>query len=685
VSKFKFGPQSSIRNLILRFCIPQSEIRNPKFSSMCGIAGIYNFESLEPVSPRLLKAMADTLTHRGPDDEGFYASGEIGLAHRRLSIIDLESGHQPMTNEDGTVWVVFNGEIYNFGELQDGVEKKGHIFKTRSDTEVIVHLYEEYGENCFHYLRGMFAIAIWDQRKRKLLLARDRVGKKPLFYFHDGSRIVFASEIKALLKAPNVSRDINLEALSDYFSLLYIPAPKSIFKQIRKILPGHYLAVENGSVHERNYWDISFGKTVDVPEDEWCERLLELYREAVRVRLISDVPIGAFLSGGVDSSSVVALMADVGGGTVTTCSIGFAEEEFNELAYAREVAGCFKTDHHEQIVRPDAVEVVEKLVWHYDEPFGDSSAIPTYYVSKAARERVTVALAGDGGDENFAGYRRYYFDRRENMLRGLLPGTIRESIFGTLASLYPKADWAPRVFRGKATLQNLARSPVEAYFRSVSAFAPELKQRVLDRDLLATLKSYDTLDLFRHYYERANTEDPLSRIQYLDIKTYLPDDILVKVDRASMAHSLEVRAPILDHKLMELAASIPSALKLKGINGKYIFKRALKDVLPEQVLQRPKMGFAVPLARWFRSDLKELAYSIIFSQAGGCLNEAAVEHIWKDHQRGFRNRSTELWTLLMFCLWQRQFTAGLLGITNRSSDYRELRPTRRTESPACTQ
>lgn len=631
---------------------------------MCGIAGIYNFDSFKSVHEGLLKRMTDALVHRGPDDEGFYCSGPIGLGHRRLSIIDLAGGHQPLANEDETVWIVFNGEIYNFGELHDELVKKGHVFKTRSDTEVIVHLYEEEGENCFKRLRGMFAVAIWDARNRKLLLARDRVGKKPLFYFYDGCRIVFASEMKAILEIPGVPREIDPEAVSDYFSFLYIPAPKSIFKNIRKVLPGHYLVVSQNGIRETGYWDLSFGHTQELSEQRWCEQLLDTYREAVSIRLMSEVPLGAFLSGGVDSSSVVAVMAGLLSTPVTTCSIGFEEEEFNELEYAREIAAQFKTDHHERMVHADAVGVLETLVWHYDEPFADSSAVPTYYVSKAARESVTVALSGDGGDENFAGYRRYYFDKRENTIRGLLPAAVRQPVFGALASLYPKADWAPRIFRGKATFQNLARSPIEAYFRSVSALKTELKEQILHGDLRQELGGYDSLNVLRSYYEKADTKDPLSRIQYVDIKTYLTDDILVKVDRASMANSLEVRAPILDHKLMELAASMPSSIKLQGINGKYIFKKALERLLPESVLYRRKMGFGVPLAQWLRNDLRKFAHAAIFDERqDSFLNESSVNRIWQEHQRGFRDRSTELWSILMFRLWQREF----LTMKNRAA------------------
>jgi asparagine synthase (glutamine-hydrolysing) len=606
--------------------------------------------------------MTDTMVHRGPDDEGFYCSGPVGLGHRRLSIIDLAGGHQPLANEDETVWIVFNGEIYNFDELQDDLVKKGHVFKTRSDTEVIVHLYEQEGESCFQRLRGMFAIAVWDGRNRKLLLARDRVGKKPLFYYYDGSRIAFASEMKAILEIPAIPREIDPEAVSDYFSFLYIPAPKSIFKNIRKVLPGHYLVASRNGVRETEYWDLSFSHTEELSEERWCERLLDTYREAVRIRLMSDVPLGAFLSGGVDSSSVVGVMAGLINKPVTTCSIGFEEEAFNELDYAREISSRFNTDHHERMVRADTVGVVNNLVWHYDEPFADSSAVPTYYVSKAARESVTVALSGDGGDENFAGYRRYYFDKRENIIRDLLPATVRQLVFGALASLYPKADWAPRIFRGKATFQNLARSPIEAYFRSVSAVHSELKERILHGDLRKQLGGYDSLDVLRFYYDKTGTQDPLSRIQYMDIKTYLTDDILVKVDRASMANSLEVRAPILDHKVMELAASMPSSIKLRGMNGKYIFKKALERVLPMSVLYRKKMGFGMPLAQWFRNDLKELAHSVIVDDTiSDFLERSTITRIWNDHQSGLCDRATELWTLLMFRLWEKRFTRAKSG------------------------
>ena len=623
---------------------------------MCGICGIYDIQGEGPVDPSLVKIMNDTLTHRGPDDQGVFVEGAIGLGHRRLSIIDLEGGHQPIPNETGTIWTVFNGEIYNFKELRDWLIEKGHRFSTRSDTEVIVHLYEEYGVGCFEHLRGMFAIALWDSQNKRLILARDRIGKKPLFYYYDGRRCIFGSELKAILAVPGVERDLNVQAVADYFSLLYIPAPKSIFRRVAKVRPGYYVVVSPEGLSEHQYWDLDFSQLKTYSEQEWCERILKTYQEAVSLRLISEVPLGAFLSGGVDSSSVVALMSGLMADPVVTSSIGFEEKEFNELAYARTVADLFHTNHYEDVVTPNAAGIVDTLAWHYDEPFADSSAIPTYYVSQMARRHVTVALSGDGGDELFAGYRRYLFDQRENQIRSLFPATFRRLGFGTLASLYPKADWAPRIFRGKATFESLACSHIEGYFRSISAVRPELKQELLHPDLLAQLQGYETLDLFREYYDKPGPIDPLSRIQYVDIKTYLPDDILVKVDRASMAHSLEVRAPLLDHVLMELGAGLPRELKLQGTTGKYILKKAFEPTLPADILYRPKMGFAIPLARWFRTDLKDVAYENLFGGApSGVFNLQTVRHVWEQHQRGYRDRSTELWTIFMFRVWEKVF------------------------------
>lgn len=618
---------------------------------MCGICGIFEPKRDTPIEAAVIRSMTGTLQHRGPDDEGVYCAPGIGLGHRRLSIIDLEGGHQPLSNEDGSVWIAFNGEIYNFQELNRRYLRSGHQFRTRSDTETIVHLYEELGEACFAELRGMFAIALWDARKKRLLLARDRVGKKPLFYSWNGQRLLFASEMKALWPAGGVSSELDIEALSDYFSFLYIPTPKTIHRQVRKLQPAHYVLVDQNGLREVSYWDIHFGEPASISETEWSERLLEKLREAVQCRLVSDVPLGAFLSGGIDSSAVVALMHELQP-PVTTCTIGFSEKDYDEASAAKEFAASLGTQHFEHIVKPRAMDVVEKLAWHYDEPFGDSSAIPTFYVSQVAREHVTVALSGDGGDENFAGYRRYKFDVIENRLRSLLPSLLRSRLFGPLGSWYPKLDWAPRVFRARSTFQSLARSPLEGYFYSVTAGAPAEKLQLLGRDVVRELNGYNSLGVLRYHYDRAGTTDSLSRIQYVDIKTYLTDDILVKVDRASMANSLEVRCPLLDHSLMELVAQIPSEMKLKNGNGKYIFKKALRTLLPREVLTRRKRGFSVPLAQWFRGELKDFAQEKLLGCRDELLNHAFINNCWDQHQKGHRDWSTLLWSVLMFRTWQ---------------------------------
>lgn len=618
---------------------------------MCGICGVFEPQGALPLARATLKSMADTLSHRGPDDEGFYVCGPVGLAHRRLSIIDLAGGHQPLANEDETVWIAFNGEIYNFDELNRQYLSTGHCFKTRSDTETIIHLYEELGDECFAQLRGMFAIALWDSRRKRLVLARDRVGKKPLFYSWDGCRLLFGSEIKALWPAGGVSAEIDIEAVSDYFSYGYVPAPKTIYRNVRKLRPAHYLVVDQSGIREVAYWDIHFDEPKQLSEGEWCEAFLAEYRSAVKSRLVSDVPLGAFLSGGVDSSSVVALMNDFQP-PVTTCSIGFTEDRYDEAAEAREFAESLGANHFEHVVKPKAIDLVNKLAWHYDEPFADSSAVPTYYVSKVAREHVTVVLSGDGGDENFAGYRRYQLTMMEDRLRSRIPEPFRKTVFGPLGRIYPKMDWAPRVVRAKTTFQSLAKTAIDGYFAGVSGCPPVLKARLLSRDVLKRLNGYDSADVLREHYARAKTPDPLSRIQYVDIKTYLVDDILVKVDRASMANSLEVRCPLLDHKLMELIAQMPSGLKLHNGQGKYIFKKALERVLPAPILTRKKKGFAVPVAEWFRHELKDFAYEALIRREDNLLDGHFLASCWNQHQRGQRDWSTLLWSVLMFKSWR---------------------------------
>jgi asparagine synthase (glutamine-hydrolysing) len=624
---------------------------------MCGIAGIFEYERTDPIPRELVHEMNQTIVHRGPDDEGIFVGPGIGFGFRRLSIIDLSGGHQPISNEDGTISVMLNGEIYNYTELRKELETRGHHFATHSDTETIVHLYEDLGAECFARLRGMFAIAIWDSRNRTLILARDRVGKKPLFYGADKRHIVFGSELKVLLAANNLPREIDHEALADYFSFGYIPAPKTIYRAARKVLPGHYLIASASGVREVCYWDLSFKEIEQRSEAEWAELLRHQLCEATRIRLMSDVPLGAFLSGGIDSSSVVAMMTHLMKRPVTTCSIGFEEQEYNEADFAREVAQKFNANHHEKIVRPSALDVLEKLVWHFDEPFADSSAIPTYYVSQVAREHVTVALGGDGGDENLAGYRRYMLDHYENRLRQFVPAGVRRQFFGPLGEWYPALAWAPRVFRAKATFQSLARSPLEGYFNSVSYFRPGDKRHLFTNDFQAGLQGYDSIEVLRQHYDKAGTDDLLSRIQYVDIKTYLTDDILAKVDRASMAVSLEVRAPLLDHQLMETVARMPSELKLRGRSGKYIFKKAMEPMLPQGIIDRKKQGFAIPLDHWFRGELRELADDALFGSSDGILNPAFLKKIWSEHQQGQYDRSQQLWAVLMFRKWKASFGA----------------------------
>lgn len=652
---------------------------------MCGLTGIFHFDG-SPVDLALVMRMNRTLHHRGPDEEGYFINqkdvqfhdgnmdprilaqndhripkqqgrGNVGLGHRRLSIIDLATGQQPLCNEDGTIWTVFNGEIYNFLELKSQLEAKGHIFRTSSDTETIVHAYEQWGESAIKKFRGMFAIALWDENKQQLLLARDRVGKKPLYYHMDRDRFVFASEIKAILKLPSLDRELDLMALSDYLSLTYIPSPKSIFKSIRKLPAAHYATVRKGKIEIKQYWDIQFFPNQDLSDKQILDDMLGILGEATSIRMISEVPLGAFLSGGVDSSAVVAMMANESRNPVVTNSISFLEDRYNEAVYARQVARLFQADHNEFQVTPEAIPIIEKLSWHYDEPFADSSAVPTYYVSKTARQNVTVSLSGDGGDESFAGYSRYYFDQREHLVRNLLPRALQGSVFGFIRDLYPASDTLSSLFRGKAFMANVSRDPVDAYFFTVSAIHDAKKKEIFNSDVARAINGYETLDLFKKYYKNAPADDHLSKIQYLDIKTYLCDDILTKVDRASMAVSLEVRSPLLDHEFMEYAARIPKSKKLVGSNGKHIFKKALEKYLPKEVLYREKMGFALPVAEWLRKDIKSYGRKLIID--GGAtekyLNRPYIQSIWDAHQKKAMDLSPTLWMIMMLNLWHKRF------------------------------
>ncbi|HEX7273447.1 MAG TPA: XrtA/PEP-CTERM system amidotransferase [Casimicrobiaceae bacterium] len=621
---------------------------------MCGIVGIFDVTGKRPVSRDLVTRMNDSQLHRGPDEFGFHLEPGLGLGHRRLSIIDLSTGQQPLYNEDGSVVIVYNGEVYNYRDLIPQLSDLGHRFRTKSDTEVIVHAWEQWGEDCVQRLRGMFAFALWDRNRETLFLARDRLGVKPLYYasLGDGT-LAFGSELKSLVLHPAFNREIEPRAVEDYLAYGYVPEPNSIFRQALKLPPGCTLSVKRGAVmpQPREYWDVPFkpgsALTLQAAQDELIERL----REAVRIRLVSEVPLGAFLSGGVDSSAVVAMMAGCSTDPVNTCSISFGDPAFNEAAYARDVAERYRTRHFVERVDTDDFDLLDTLAEIYDEPFADSSAIPTFRLCQLARKHVTVALSGDGGDENFAGYRRYRWHVYEERVRSALPPALRAPVFGLLGDIYPKADWAPKALRAKSTLEALARNSVEGYFHSVSVMGDGQRQKLVSDSFRRELQGYRAIEVLRRHAERAPKGEPLSLVQYLDMKTYLVGDILTKVDRASMAHSLEVREPLLDHPLMEWLSGLPPGLKLRGREGKYLFKRALEPYLPQEILYRPKMGFSVPLAGWFRGPLRQRVRDAVLGPVmtdSGYFNPRFLREMVDEHQSGVRDYSVSLWSLLMF-------------------------------------
>ncbi len=621
---------------------------------MCGLVGIFDTRGKSSLSRELLDRMNEAQFHRGPDEGGLHLEPGVGLGHRRLSIIDLSSGQQPLFNEDHSVVVVFNGEIYNFVDLMPELQALGHTFRTHCDTEVIVHAWEEWGENCVERFRGMFAFALWDRSRQKLFLARDRLGVKPLFYsLQSDGKFIFASELKALRLYPGFDPTLDPCAVEEYFAYGYIPEPRTIYRNTFKLPPGHHLTL---SPHAplpapHRYWDIPFAPVPVTSMQDMQAELVERLREAVRIRLVSEVPLGAFLSGGVDSSAVVALMAELSTEPVNTCSIAFQDPRFNEAAYAEQVARQYHTRHQTSEVDPNDFSLVDQLAALYDEPYADSSALPTYRVCELARRSVTVALSGDGGDENLAGYRRYRFHMAEEKMRALLPLGLRRPLFGALGALYPKADWAPRIFRAKSTFEALARDSVEGYFHSVSLLGDRLRNQLFSPAFSASLQGYRAVEVLKTHARNSPTQDPLSLVQYLDIKTYLPGDILTKVDRASMAHALEVREPLLDHPLMEWVSGLPSALKLHQGEGKYLLKKALEPYLPQDILYRQKMGFAVPLASWFRGPLRETVRTSVLGPRlmdCGIFNPTFLAHLVEEHQAGRRDYSAPLWSLLMF-------------------------------------
>jgi asparagine synthase (glutamine-hydrolysing) len=645
---------------------------------MCGICGEIDFNRSVKVEP--IQRMCRVLAHRGPDDEGMVfikgkecfemkgpsqtplqqAGFQVGLGHRRLSIIDLsEAAHQPMTDEDGKIWIVFNGEIYNFQETRERLKKKGHFFKSKSDTEVILHAYEEWGVECLNCLRGMFAFAIWDSNLQRLFLARDRLGKKPLVYF--SGQFAFASEIKALLQNPGVERRVNHRALHHYLTYQYVPSPDTIFEGIKKLPPAHYLLFDrDGNVKVERYWKIHFNpcRQTNIDVKELSLRIRTELEESVKLRLVSDVPLGAFLSGGVDSSLVVGIMAKLTGKPVKTFSIGFEEKEFDELSYAKVVSNHFATEHHEFIVKPNAIEILPKLVWHYNEPFADSSAIPTYYVAKMTKDYVKVVLTGDAGDENFAGYHRYLRSKWVALF-SKIPERLRRDILPPFLRMVAGVHWKEKKFNRLANyIESISSNQARNYAEQVKVFNAGEKWDVYSPEFIQATKGTDSVEYLLTKFEEAETDNLIEQLLYLDINTYLPEDLLVKMDIATMANSLEARVPFLDHQLMEFIATVPSHLKLKRTISKYILKQAFSDFLPQPILTRGKMGFGVPVSRWFRNELKDYVYDILLDPRTlnrGYFRRDGVERLINDHLAARYDHSSKIWALLFLEIWFRVF------------------------------
>jgi asparagine synthase (glutamine-hydrolysing) len=623
-------------------------------TQMCGITGIFDTQGPGEISRAVLERMNESQHHRGPDEGEVYIAAGIGLGHRRLSVIDIATGQQPLSNADGSVVVVFNGEIYNFKPLMTELQALGHVFHTHSDTEVIVHAWESWGAHCVQRFRGMFAFALWDRNQQMLFMARDRMGVKPLYYavLEDGM-LLFGSELKSILAHGALRRDIDPLAVEEYFALGYVPQPRTIFRTVKKLPAAHTLTIQRGRPLEPPvpYWDLRFTLDSALSQADAQAELVDRLRDAVAVRMVSEVPLGAFLSGGMDSSAVVSLMAGLSPSPITTCSIGFDSAAFDETVFARQVATRYRTDHCVDVVGSTDFDLIDTLARLYDEPYADSSAIPTYRVCQLARKHVTVALSGDGADEVLGGYTRYRTHLREERMRGALPLGVRGPVFGALGRIYPKADWAWRMLRAKTTFEAMARDSVEAYFHSVSVLKGPMRHALFTDRFKSELSGYSAIEVFRRHAKSAHTDDPLALIQYLDLKTYLADDINTKVDRASMAHALEVRAPLMDHTLMEWLATLPSSQKIQGAQGKVLLKNAMEHYLPDGVLNRKKMGFAVPLAHWFRGPLKQRLQDALMGErllGTGWFDPTFMRHLIDTHQSGARDYSAPLWTLMMF-------------------------------------
>jgi asparagine synthase (glutamine-hydrolysing) len=625
---------------------------------MCGITGFVNADR-EKADRSILEAMNRAIEHRGPDEDGFYLNENVALAMRRLSIIDLASGQQPIYNEDRTKAIVFNGEIYNYQELRENLDKLGHKFYTRSDTEVVIHLYDQYGPEGLEHLRGMYAFAIWDDVEKSLFLARDRVGKKPILYSHQpNGDLIFGSEFQAVLRHPAVTREVDLEAIDNYLSFLCVPAPMTAFKSIRKLEPGHWLKWKDGEIETKRYWQPDFSKKIKISEEEAIEETTRILRESTRLRMISEVPLGAFLSGGVDSSTVVALMAQESSQPVKTFSIGFEEQDFSELKYAKRVAEHVGAEYHEFIVRPNALEVIPTLVDHYGEPYADSSAIPTYYVSKETRQHVTVALNGDGGDESFAGYERYAAMRIAEKY-ALVPSPLRKAFIEAPISVLPTSELKRSRVRDAKRFLKAANLPrTERYFRWMSTFNRDAKKELYTKEFTARLNSDDPVGVLESWFAKANGLGTVDSTMMTDQMTYLPDDLLVKVDIASMANSLEARSPFLDHKLIEFAASLPENLKMRGFETKSLLKKVAARLVPREVIYRRKMGFGVPVGKWFRGEMKDFVKDVLLAETSlkrGIVKPEIMERYVVEHTTGLRDHSFQIWTLLMLELWFQRF------------------------------
>lgn len=628
---------------------------------MCGICGIIDYNRDNLVEEERLRKMCQELKHRGPDDEGIYIKKDkvcIGLGHRRLSIIDLSAeGHQPISNEGKDIWMVFNGEVYNFQELRHGLKGKGHIFKSNTDCEVVIHLYEEYGQECVDYIRGMFAFAVWDEKRKILFAARDRLGKKPFFYSYHNGRLCFASELTALLASGLVEKEVNLEAIDYYLTLGYIPAPFSIYKTVSKLPPAHILQLKDGKITFRQYWKLDYAEKIKISEREACEEILRLLKEATRVRLYSDVPLGAFLSGGIDSSTIVGIMSQISPGKIKTFSIGFEEEGYSELSYSRKIADKFGTEHYEFMVRPQALKILPLLVERYGEPYADSSCIPTYYVSEQTKKYVTVALNGDGGDENFSGYERYQAMKASQIYQNF-PGIIKKTCEAVISALPDSLEPKNKLRRIKRFFQGVNLPLEKRYLRWIGIFDEGLQNKLYSthfRDRLTKEQPLGWLSQYLNNYPRLDLTDTLLMT---DVNSNLAYDLLVKMDIASMANSLETRSPFLDQEFMEFTARLPSEYKMKGFVKKYILKKTVKNILPKANIYRSKMGFGIPVGSWFRQDLKEFVKEMLLSEPSlkrGYFQPEALRVIVLDHTEGRKDYTFQLWALLMLELWHKRF------------------------------